>query len=131
VTAQFDPASLRVQAALRSGRPASLGPDDRRSIEATIVRDVLRASRFPEIRFASTAVSARDGGHDVRGALTLAGTTRELSLAVRRRADRLETEVALRQPEFGIRPYSAMFGAIRVKPEVRVRVSVPASLPPA
>ncbi len=128
VTARFDARSLRVETALRSGRvlPNAISAGDRRSIEATIVRDVLSAERFPEIRFASTQVTARGDGFEVRGMLTLTGRTREVSAAVQRKAERLETEVVLRQPDFGIRPYSAMLGAIRVKPEVRVRVSVPA-----
>jgi hypothetical protein len=34
--------------------------------------------------------------------------------------------VVLNQPEFGITPYRAMMGTLRIKPEVRVRISVPA-----
>ena len=96
-----------------------------RDIERTIVADVLRAARFPDIRFASTEVRPTDGGYEVHGTLALAGTTRPLALQVRRAEGRLATEVRLRQPEFGIRPYRAMLGALRVSPEVVVRASIP------
>jgi polyisoprenoid-binding protein YceI len=128
VSARLDPASLRVAGAMRDGRPLpdALGPRDLRDIEATIASTVLRAPRFPEIRFASTNVSRRGDGYDVHGTLTLAGVTRPIGLAVRREAERLVGEVTIHQPAFGIRPYSAMLGTLRVKPDVVVRVSVPA-----
>lgn len=130
VEAVFDARSLRVAAALRDGKvvTAELGPADVRKIEDAIVGEVLRAERFPEIRFASTAVKkARDGGYDVVGKLTLTGTTRDVSFAVAPQGERLLTDVPLEQPLFGIRPYSALFGAIRVQPRVIVRVSTPAT----
>jgi polyisoprenoid-binding protein YceI len=91
-----------------------------------IAGTVLRAARFPEIRFASSAVSRAGSGYDVRGALSLCGATGELSVPVRREGDRLRAEVAIHQPAFGIRPYAAMLGTLRVRPDVIVRVSVPA-----
>ena len=41
-------------------------------------------------------------------------------------ADILVAEVSLHQPDFGIKPYSAMLGTLRVKPDVTVVVSLPA-----
>jgi polyisoprenoid-binding protein YceI len=129
VAARFDAASLRVVTAMRDGRPlpGALREADARGIEATIADTVLRARRFPEIRFVSTAVSPGERGYQVRGSLTLAGATRQVAPAVRREAGRLSAEVQLRQPDFGIRPYSAMLGTLRVKAGVIVRVSVPES----
>jgi polyisoprenoid-binding protein YceI len=129
VAARFDAASVRVVTAMRDGRPlpSALSDVDARDIEATIADTVLRARRFPEIRFVSTAVSPGEHEYQVRGALTLAGATREVAPAVRRVAGRLSAEVRLHQPDFGIRPYSAMLGTLRVKADVLVRVSVPES----
>jgi hypothetical protein len=122
-------ASLRVVTALRDGRPlpGALRPRDVQEIEATLATTVLEAQRFPEIRFASTDVSREGDGYRVRGTLALAGATRPLGFAVRRQGDRFLAEVPIHQPEFGIRPYTAMLGALRVKPEVVVRASVPAA----
>jgi polyisoprenoid-binding protein YceI len=128
VSARIDAGSLRVVTALRDGRPlpGALRPADVREIEATIAGTVLRASRFPEIRFTSTAVSRVGDGYDVRGALVLCGATGELSIPIRREGERLRADVTVHQPDFGIRPYAAMLGTLRVRPDVIVRVSVPA-----
>jgi polyisoprenoid-binding protein YceI len=131
VTVRVDPASLRVVAALRDGRPlpGALSPHDAGEIEATIASTVLRVRRFPELRFASSDVSLEGDGHRIRGTLTLAGVTRDLVVQARRESDRLVAEVPLQQPDFGIRPYTAMLGALRVKPGVVVRASLPAAGP--
>lgn len=128
VTARLDAGSLRVVTAMREGRalPEALRPQDVREIEATISHEILRAPRFPEILFVSRQVRPRDRGYEVQGTLTLAGATLPLVLAVRREHGRLETETTLHQADFGIRPYRAMLGAIRVKPDVVVRAFTPA-----
>lgn len=121
VSARFDPSSLRVM------KPASLSDKDRRTIEATIVSDVLAAKRFPEICFQSSSVTADGDGHRVDGTLTLHGRSKALSARVERRGDRWVCEVVLHQPDFGIRPYTAMLGTLKIKPDVRVRITSPVS----
>ena len=44
----------------------------------------------------------------------------------RRDGDRLRAEVTIHQLAFGIRPYTALLGTLRVRPDVIVRLSVPA-----
>jgi polyisoprenoid-binding protein YceI len=132
VSARIDAASLRVAGAMRDGRAlraGALSASDVRDIEATIAGTVLRARRFPEIRFRSTSVSSRDGGREVRGTLALAGREREVALVARREGERLVAEVRLHQPAFGIAPYRAMLGALRVKADVLVRAAIPAEGP--
>jgi polyisoprenoid-binding protein YceI len=128
VTASFDLRSLRVLHAVVSGRaaPNALTASDLRKIEHTLANEVLQTSRHPDARFESSAVTANAGGYDLRGTLTLAGQKQEISVAVRRDGDRYTSEVMLDQRRFGITPYSALLGALKLKPEVRVRVSVPA-----
>src|SRR5438128_8284463 len=60
VRARFDPSSLRVAAAMRAGRedPAAVSERDRRHIERSCAREVLEATRFPEITFASSEVQS-------------------------------------------------------------------------
>lgn len=128
VQASFDLRSLRVLHAIVSGRPApdKLSAHDRRKIEQNIAADVLRTSQYPEARFESSSVTPNDDGYDVRGTLTLVGRAQELSAAVRREGARYTTEVVLDQRRFGITPFSAMLGTLRLKPALNVRVSVPA-----
>jgi len=129
IEATFDPGSLRVVAPMKEGRenPSALSDRDKREIEDDIREEVLQTKEHPEIRFASTRVSARDdGGFDVEGDLTIKKVTRRVSTTVRREDDRHVAELTLHQPDFGIKPYRAALGTLRIKPDVDVRVSVPA-----
>ncbi len=91
------------------------------NIERSCAGEVLEAHRFPEIAFTSSEV--RPGS--VRGTLSLHG--RELSgeFAVKNVEGRAIAEVELDVRRFGIRPYTTMFGALRVSPMVRVVVTTP------
>lgn len=128
VSAVFDTRSLRVRHAVVAGRPApdALAARDRHSIERNIAEDVLATAKHPEARFESSSVEVAGDGFVVHGTLTLAGVRQELSVPVRRDGSRYTAEVVLDQRRFGITPYSAMLGTLKLKPEVRVRVDVPA-----
>jgi hypothetical protein len=52
--------------------------------------------------------------------------SRPLSATARREGERLVCAVRLSQPDFGIRPYKAFLGALKVQAEVRVELSLPA-----
>jgi len=126
--ASFDAASLRVVRALRDGveLPGGISEADRRTIEDSARRDVLEVTSYPEIRYRTTRVLDVEDGFDVTGKLVLHGKERDVTVPLRRVGDRYVGAVVLAQPDFGIRPYSAFFGAMKVKPEVLVRVSLPA-----
>lgn len=126
VDARFDAASLRVVRALRDGVETTLSERDRQTIEDNLRRHVLESARHPEIGYRSARVVDVDGGFDLDGRLTLHGTERPVAVSLRRAGDRYVGEVPLHQPDFGIRPYSALLGAIKVKPGVVVRLDFPA-----
>lgn len=129
IDARFDAGSLRVAAAQRDGAddPSALSEGDRRKIERAIVEEVLDARRHPEIRFRSDRVTAEGEGYLIEGQLTLHGATRPLTLRSGPAAGGAQiAEVTLHQPDFGIRPYSALLGALKIRPDVRVRLRVPA-----
>jgi hypothetical protein len=131
LAARFDATSLVVVAALRDGAedPAGLSESNRREIEGNIATYVLEAKRHPEVRFVARAIDSSDAGYRIRGILALHGVEREIEVPVRREEDRFVAEVRLHQPDFGIRPYSALLGALKVKPDVRVVVSAPSGEP--
>jgi hypothetical protein len=53
------------------------------------------------------------------------GKARSIQTSIRADGDRWVAEVTVHQPDFGLKPYTAALGALKVKPDVIVRVSVP------
>ena len=80
ITARFDAASLRVVCAMESGKesPGSLTIGNKREIEGNIMRDVLDAHVYPEIRFVSSSVEERAATYVVKGKLALHGHERQV-----------------------------------------------------
>lgn len=126
VEAEFAADSLRVTSAVdgRVPRPGALSARDRATIDRHIADDVLAAARHPAIVFRSTAVEPRGSGFQVRGRLGLHGVERDVAFAVERTGDRWSAEVALNQPDFGIKPFRAFAGALKIEAQVQVRVEL-------
>jgi polyisoprenoid-binding protein YceI len=121
VTAEFDPSSLTVVNAMKDGQDASgaLPGFSVGEIEKNIAQDVLEPKRHSAIRFQSTSITDTE----VKGRLSLHGHTREV---VGRRKDAAGQKIAefrLDQRDFGIKPFTAMLGTLKVKPEILVRVA--------
>lgn len=127
IKATFDPSSIQVVCAQVDGRddPSTLSKGDRKKIHDNVAKDVLRTRKHPEICFNSTNVVERGEGFAVEGRLQMYGKSRNIQTSVRSDGDRWVAEVKIHQPDFGIKPYTAALGALKVKPDVVVRVSVP------
>lgn len=110
--------SLRVVTAMKDGAdsPSAIAPSKFGEIEKNAFDDVLQVKKFPSIQFNATQVTDTE----VVGKLTLHGQTHE----VRGRRTGNAAEFRIDQRTFGIKPYSAMLGALKVKPEVVVKVRV-------
>lgn len=133
IEASFDTASLRVVAVWGPDGEDRARPSasDRAKIERSIQDAVLESARFPTASFVSTAVTREGDGFVLEGALTLHGTTRTVRTRVVADGDHYECRVALDQRDFGITPYRAFFGGLRVAAVVHVVVRVPRPSPPA
>jgi polyisoprenoid-binding protein YceI len=128
IRAEFDPSSLRVVSAVHDGvaDPKALSDADKEKIGSQIQKEVLETDAHSKATFNSTKVARRpDGGYSITGDLTLHGTTRPISAETRVEGGKQVADVQLNQPDFGIVPFKAMMGTLKVKPEVRVRVSIP------
>lgn len=106
-----DSTSLRVQKG--EGGMMPLGDDDKANIHQTIDDEVLKRG---DIAFRSTSI---DGGR-VRGELTLGSTTRPIAFDLDATGGGVAATVTLTQSDFGMKPYSALFGALKVHDEVVV-----------
>lgn len=128
VAAIFNADSARVLTAMRDGEEdrAALSPEQKTQIGLNIRLEVLKSREYPDIVFVSESVAASELGHVVKGSVTLLQTTRAITFPVRLTNGHYVAEAIVHQPDFGIVPYSAMMGAIRVRPSVTVRVSIPA-----
>ncbi len=117
VALDADATSLRVREG--TGGIQALGDDDKASIQQTIDDDVLRRR---DIAFRSTEVqTAADGQISVRGELTLAGKTHPIAFDLTIGADgKLSAVAVVKQSDWGIKPHTALFGALKVADEVEV-----------
>ncbi len=128
IRARFDPDSLRVDCAMVNGarRPDILSEKDRQEIDRNIRKDVLQTDIYRDIIFTSSAITRKGSGYIVDGELALHGKTREITLTAQKEGDFYTAEFRLRQPDYGIKPFSALLGAIKIKPGILVRIMVPA-----
>lgn len=128
VQGSFDTRTLRVENAMRgkSDDRTALSIDDKRTINQVIAKEVLRTEQHPMASFRSIEVSHLESGVHVEGELTLLGVHKRVACTVQRAGDFLSTEITLFQPDFGITPYTALLGTLRVKPHVTVRIVLPA-----
>lgn len=111
-----DATSLRVQKG--EGGMQALTDEDKANIHQTIDDEVLEGRG---IEFRSTAVSGQDGRLRVEGDLTLAGTTGALAFDLTVGDDgALAARATVVQSDWGMKPYSALFGALKVADEVDV-----------
>lgn len=106
---------LRVVGNVTSGQVDRTAPGDkdRRKIEENMLNSVLNAGKFSEVKF-----RGRREGDVVTGDLTICGVTRSMRMDLR--AGR--GEFLVHQPDFGIAPYKAFLGQLRIKADVRVVV---------
>jgi polyisoprenoid-binding protein YceI len=110
-----DGTSLRVREG--TGGMQALDEGDMANIETTIDDDVLKRG---SIVFRSTRAEETADGLRVEGDLTLLGATRPIAFDVAVAGDTLTAVAVVKQTDFGIKPYSALFGTLKVADEVKV-----------
>jgi polyisoprenoid-binding protein YceI len=115
-----DATSLRVIEG--TGGMQALGDDDKANIQETVDDEILKRQ---SITFRSTAVQTSAGGYSVQGDLTLVGTTHPLAFEVTvADGGALSAVAVVRQSDWGMKPYSTLFGALKVVDEVEVEIEV-------
>lgn len=105
--------SLRVRCAMKNGREdyQALSVKNRREIETIICEKILRVRHYPMIHYSGVI-----RGERAVGTLTMCGVSRSVVLPWRDGVG----ELTLDQRHFGITPYRAVMGALRLKPVLKV-----------
>ena len=98
---------------------------DRREIAVT-ARKILASDRHPEAVFAAGGFEPKAGeGGEISGTLTVRGQARPARVHVSQAgADRYHAEAQVIQSEYGIKPYTAFLGALRVRDAIDVAVDL-------
>jgi polyisoprenoid-binding protein YceI len=111
-----DATSLRVQKG--TGGMQALGEDDKDNIHQTIDAEVLKRQ---DISFHSTRVETTAAGLSVEGELTLAGATQPIAFELAVGDDgTLSATATVTQSTWGMTPYTALWGALKVLDDVEV-----------
>jgi polyisoprenoid-binding protein YceI len=123
VSVTVETGSLRVLEGKGGIKP--LSEADKREIQKN-ARKILDSDRQPEARFRSNKITANaQGGGTIDGTLSLAGAEHPVRLDVTALGDgRYRATGRVVQSEFGIKPYTAFFGALKLADPVGVTAEV-------
>jgi polyisoprenoid-binding protein YceI len=117
-----DLGSLRVRDG--SGGAMALTDRDRNEINATMHR-IVGSGGSSVATFVAVRVAPSDGGGSIDGTLTMRGIERPLRLAIiGTDAPRYRGTATVAQSAYGIKPYSGMFGTLKVRDEVAIEFDV-------
>jgi polyisoprenoid-binding protein YceI len=117
VTVEVQVDSLEVREGTGGVKP--LTDADRAEIKKTLGK-VLHTAQHPTITFRSRRVEGSAGSFSVDGELTVMGVTRPVMVQGRVTDGRVVGGATVVQSRWGIRPYSAFFGALKLSDEVKI-----------
>jgi polyisoprenoid-binding protein YceI len=122
VTVEVDVGSFEVRTGTGGVKP--LTDADRAEIKKTIGEKILHTGQHPAITFRSTQVAGTPGSFSIDGDLTITGRTQPVTVHGRLADDRVQGSAAVVQSRWGIRPYIAFFGALKLSDEVTIEFNI-------
>lgn len=93
---------------------------DRADIKSTLRGKILSSGRHPAISFGSSRISGTLESFRIDGDLTIVGATHPVTVQGQLVGGRARGSVIVVQSRWGIRPYSAFLGALRLRDEVEI-----------
>jgi hypothetical protein len=120
ISLDVDSGSLQVIEGHNGVKP--LSDKDRGEIVKNIDAKILRKQ---PISFRSTQVERSANGLSVQGNLSIGSETRAVAFELAMDGNRVQGIVPLVQRDFGIKPYSAMMGALKVRDDVEIVIDAP------
>ena len=106
-----DPSSVEVESGEGGAKP--LGDKDKKDIKKTIDGKVLGSQ---QITFTSSEVT----DSQAKGDLSIAGKSSDVTVPISVSGDKISGSTTLNQSDFGVKPFSTMMGALKVKDQVTV-----------
>ena len=127
VRGRFASDMLRVDGVIHRGRldQSVLSNAEKTQIEQTVRDDILQSGKYPQILFEGTVQGQGPGGRRVEGRLHMVGSEQAIAATVHEDGGIARAEVVLTPSSWGIAPYRAMAGALRIKDRVQVVIAVP------
>jgi hypothetical protein len=127
ISARFEPRSLRVDGVVKDGKLLRNEPSesDKQKIQSNMLDDVLRANDYNEIKFVGRTPS-REPPFTIDGELTLCGVTKPIGTVLMLRGERLTGELEIVPSHWGIKPYRALGGTLKVQDRIRVAIQAAA-----
>jgi hypothetical protein len=122
--------SLELQGVVKNGRvdPGALAASDQKKIVQTATCEVLKVAAFPAAELEANIDVGRDG-LDIHGTLTLVGQRRALPrVKAESIGGQVVVAITIEPSRWGIRPFRAMAGALRLKDRVDIEVAVDTDL---
>lgn len=101
-----------------------LSDKDRRDIAKNIDEKVLETGRHPQLTFQSSSVTGNEPNFTAAGNMTIRGTTRPVNVAINVNGTTVTAKATISQKDFGIKPFSAMMGAIKLRDDVDFELTV-------
>jgi polyisoprenoid-binding protein YceI len=93
---------------------------DRAEIKRNLREKVLLADRYPRITFRSTKFEGSPHSFVIEGDLMIVGNVHPVVVRGSLSEGRVRGGATVTQSQWGIKPYSAFFGALRLRDEVKV-----------
>jgi len=125
--AEIDPMRIRLLGAKRNDvvDPKVLSAGDRKRVLANLRNDVLNVAKFPQISYRWRLELLTPTTVTLQGSLSLHGVERPLVFRGAVDGDIARLTARFDQRDFGIVPFRAAFGALKVHPELRIELTVP------
>lgn len=118
VALEADVGSFEVREGTGGVKP--LTDADRADIKETLRGKILNSQRHPAITFASRRVSGTAEAFSIDGDLTIAGVTHPVTVEGQLANGHARGSAIVVQSRWGIKPFSAFLGALRLRDEVEI-----------
>jgi len=121
VKASFETTSLTVDGVMKKGRldRNGLNKRDMSQIQRTIRDEIFHSNRFPQISFEGVREGSR-----ISGTLEMKGRRADLAFDIGSNPAQWTGRVELRPSRWGIPPYKALMGAIKLKDKIVVTLEL-------